>query len=114
MQPDFHTHGVEIYKGLLSREFIDQIQAEIDLHSIQAKHTGIRNLEKKYPCIEQLSKEKCITGLANSLLDGEVRLVRALFFDKTPDKNWYVTWHQDKTVTLNKKTGIAGLAYMVL
>lgn len=37
-----------------------------------------------------------------------MNLVRALFFDKTPEKNWLVTWHQDKTVTLNKQTDLAG------
>lgn len=34
------------------------------------------------------------------LLLGEgSHLVRALFFDKSPEQNWLVSWHQDLTVT---------------
>jgi ectoine hydroxylase-related dioxygenase (phytanoyl-CoA dioxygenase family) len=34
--------------------------------------------------------------------------VRAIFFDKTPTRNWAVPWHQDKTVTLNRKVTMDG------
>ena len=58
--------------------------------------------------ISRLVGDDNFLSLAQSLLDGSVSLVRALFFDKTPEKNWFVTWHQDKTVTLNKRTELAG------
>ena len=29
-------------------------------------------------------------------------------FDKTPDKNWLVTWHQDKTISVSDKAKISG------
>lgn len=28
------------------------------------------------------------------------RAVRAILFDKTPASNWYVTWHQDRTIPI--------------
>jgi ectoine hydroxylase-related dioxygenase (phytanoyl-CoA dioxygenase family) len=34
--------------------------------------------------------------------------VRALFFDKTPDANWKVVWHQDLTVATQERADLPG------
>jgi hypothetical protein len=34
--------------------------------------------------------------------------VRAIFFDKTPDSNWYVTWHQDLTIAVKERVDLPG------
>jgi ectoine hydroxylase-related dioxygenase (phytanoyl-CoA dioxygenase family) len=58
-----------------------------------------------------------IARLANStrLLDavapylpGRPRLVRAIFFDKSPEVNWLVPWHQDLTIAVREKLDVAG------
>lgn len=105
---NFENDGVEIRNGLISLNDIEAIKEDIDLESKKLKEYGIRNLEKRFPSISKLARDVEITSLARSLLKGRVNLVRAIFFDKTPDKNWYVTWHQDKTVTLNKKVELEG------
>ncbi|MBI3561625.1 MAG: phytanoyl-CoA dioxygenase family protein [Gammaproteobacteria bacterium] len=69
---------------------------------------GVRNLEKRFSSILALTRDPTILSIAKDLLNSRVSLVRALFFDKTPEKNWYVTWHQDKTVTVNRKTELPG------
>ena len=33
---------------------------------------------------------------------------RSIFFNKTPDKNWAVLWHQDHTISVKEKTEIEG------
>jgi hypothetical protein len=53
---------------------------------------GIRNLEKKVAGIARLAADPVLVGLAREFLGGEARLVRALFFDKTPGRNWAVPW----------------------
>ena len=30
-------------------------------------------------------------------------LVKAIYFDKTPESNWYVTWHQDIVINVKAK-----------
>ncbi len=69
------------------------------------KH-GIRHADKKFKTINQLTHSNAFIDLASSLLGSKPNVVRVIFFDKTPDKNWLVTWHQDKTITLNKKVEI--------
>lgn len=36
------------------------------------------------------------------------RPVRALLFDKSPDHNWVVPWHQDRTVAVRRRVEMAG------
>lgn len=36
------------------------------------------------------------------------RAVRAIYFDKTPDANWLVPWHQDLTICVEEKREVSG------
>ena len=60
---------------------------------------GARNLLQDER-IKHLASSPPLTSLASELTGGAVRAVRALFFDKTPDANWHVPWHQDVVVAL--------------
>lgn len=105
---EFEKDGVEIRKALLSWNHIESIKEDINLESDKFKKYGVRNLEKRFRSISKLARDVKVMSIARSFLNSRVSLVRAMFFDKTPDKNWYVTWHQDKTVTLNKKIELKG------
>ena len=35
-------------------------------------------------------------------------LTKAIYFDKTPESNWYVTWHQDITINVKEKIETEG------
>ena len=105
---NFEQDGVEIWKALFSGEIIEFVKSDIDLESAKLQKYGVRNLEKRFDSISTLANSDKLLSIAASLLKGRVSLVRALFFDKTPGKNWFVTWHQDKTVTLNKQMNMAG------
>lgn len=105
---DFHTDGVEIRRGILCRDSIEAVKSEISLGCEQLRRHGIRNLEKRFNSVAQLAASPDVLAIADELLKSPPRLVRALFFDKTPEANWFVSWHQDKTVTLNKKCEMEG------
>jgi hypothetical protein len=92
---DFHKHGVEIRRAVLSPHDIQSVISEVSLDSETIRRGGIRNLDKKFASIACLAEDPKVLGLAETLLGGSPRLVRALFFDKTPEKNWFVTWHQE-------------------
>ena len=104
----FATDGVEIRPAVLNAEQIEGIKAEVSLDHEILSRTGIRNLEKKFRSIAQVSASPSILSVAASLLGRTPYFVRALFFDKTPGRNWFVTWHQDRTVALNRRAEIPG------
>lgn len=105
MQLNFQEHGVEIRTNQISNDSIAIIKNEIEQSkNISFKH-GIRNANKKFKSLAESSK---FLQLAAELLGSHAKLVRVIYFDKTSDKNWLVTWHQDKTISLNKKMELPG------
>ncbi|MEO0619893.1 MAG: phytanoyl-CoA dioxygenase family protein [Pseudomonadota bacterium] len=44
-----------------------------------------------------------IGAIATAHLGDHARPVRALFFDKTAEKNWAVPWHQDRTIAVRDR-----------
>ncbi len=102
------TQGFELAKQFISPETIQRLIDEITLSNNQQSLHGIRNAEKKLDCIAKLAHSEKILAKARSILGDEPQLVRAIFFDKNPEKNWLVSWHQDKTVSVNKKEHIDG------
>ena len=104
----FSNEGMEIRQGVLTSAELAAVKADISLQSDKLQTYGIRNLEKKFTSIATLANSPRVLSIATELLNKPVKLVRAIFFDKTPQSNWLVSWHQDKTVTLNQRHDLSG------
>ena len=99
-------NGFECHQAFLDKESITEIINDIEsLNSDYPKH-GIRNAQKKLPTVKALVNSSLLLNTAQSFLIGEPQVVRVIVFDKTPDKNWLVAWHQDKTISVNDKRDI--------
>ncbi len=48
------------------------------------------------------------TAAAQSLIGDAAFPVRAVLFDKTPEANWAVAWHQDRTIVVRKRCEVEG------
>src|ERR1700691_521901 len=64
---------------------------------------GHRSLIQRVQVIAALAASSKILDLLDELLGAEPFLVRSIFFDKTPDANWLVPWHQDVSVAVKKR-----------
>jgi len=98
------TFKKKFIKPELVQTLIDEIKSSNEL---KAPH-GIRNAEKKFDGIAKLAHSEKIKTEARAILGEEPQLIRAIIFDKTPEKNWLVSWHQDRTISVNKKQSIDG------
>lgn len=58
--------------------------------------------------LEGFSAPNALVALAAKHMKNTPRAVRAIFFDKSPDTNWLVTWHQDLTIAVKEKRDVAG------
>jgi ectoine hydroxylase-related dioxygenase (phytanoyl-CoA dioxygenase family) len=101
-------NGYELIEDFLSRDQLDFINSNIRDVNFPAKAGGIRNAEKKYSSIRELSASEHLIAKANLYLLGTASLVRAILFNKTSENNWLVTWHQDRTVAVSKKFEMHG------
>jgi Phytanoyl-CoA dioxygenase (PhyH) len=60
------------------------------------------------PLMANLScSDRCL-ALVRPYFSGEPRPVRAIYFDKGPEINWLVAWHQDLTIAVRTKSDVPG------
>ncbi len=69
---------------------------------------AIRNLLTAAPAIRKQAAAEPLIALARILLGDDARPVRGLLFDKRPEANWLVPWHQDLTICVKERRDMEG------
>lgn len=69
---------------------------------------GVRNLLEICPATRILAAKASVRGFASAVLGDNAFAVRALFFDKVPDANWSLSWHQDKVIAVKARRDVPG------
>lgn len=69
---------------------------------------GVRDVLRKAPGLREFVRSEPIRNLVGNLLDSPAEMVKAIYFDKTKDANWKVTWHQDCTIAVRARVEMAG------
>jgi hypothetical protein len=111
---EFAERGFEIIPNVLPAEQCDSLAGQLTaLHETKksaskGKLGGLRNLIQLVPDISDLASSQSLCQLLESRLGQTVFPVRAIFFDKTPDANWLVPWHQDLTIAVVEKIETTG------
>lgn len=68
---------------------------------------AIRNLLHEIPALKKIVLNGNLTRTLRAL-NPNLFLTKAIFFDKTPAANWYVTWHQDIVINVADKIEAEG------
>ena len=69
---------------------------------------AVRNLLDVSPAIHELAKSPRIHDVVSSILGDDAFPVRGILFDKTPNANWKVPWHQDVTIAVSSRKELDG------
>lgn len=69
---------------------------------------AIRDLLRAVPAIRELAECAELQPLVESVLGAECLAVRGLLFDKRPQANWKVPWHQDLTIAVQERREVDG------
>ena len=69
---------------------------------------GLRNLTDVVPEAADLMRNENLTRVVRAILERNPFMVRATLFDKTPDANWGVFWHQDLSIAVQAKHKLHG------
>lgn len=72
------------------------------------KAFGIRNLLNVVPLTRDLANSAACCSVVESILGSNARVVRGIYFDKHPDANWKVAWHQDLTIAVQQRIEVDG------
>jgi hypothetical protein len=67
-----------------------------------------RNLLRDVPPVRSLAESVGLRALVEPVLGPGAFAVRGLLFDKTPEVNWMVPWHQDLSVAVKRRVDAPG------
>lgn len=60
------------------------------------------------PLLREIVESRVLRDLARDQIGATAQPVRAIFFDKTPETNWALGWHQDRTIAVKAKHALPG------
>jgi len=69
---------------------------------------AIRRFVKEVPSISRLLFNSSLRTIIDQLFGDGYFLVKAIYFDKPEQSNWFVAWHQDLTISVAEKTEADG------
>lgn len=105
-------NGFSIVEGVLNANQIaacrNSLQSAIE--NSNTKSYGMRRLLEIVPMLRQLCNEIPIRKLVEPILGKKAFPVRSIFFDKNPQANWGVSWHQDMTIAVKQRIDISGFS----
>lgn len=106
--------GFTVVEGVLSREqvgFLISALEGINENSAVRRRGGIfavRNLLDISTEVRALATSDAIRRLVEPVLGAQFLPVRGILFDKIPEANWKVPWHQDVTIAVQGRVESEG------
>lgn len=110
----FARDGFAVIPNVLSLEDVVEIRAAIDRipvgEAVRKRKNiyGVRNLLETSPEICQLATRPEIWRHVTPVLGEAAFACRAIFFNKTPDANWVLGYHQDSVISVAEKIDTPG------
>jgi ectoine hydroxylase-related dioxygenase (phytanoyl-CoA dioxygenase family) len=105
----FEQDGFQVVKSLFEHNECDLLSAELtplfDQQQKLAKNKigGVRNLLRNSSRVFQFATSAKLVSLLENVAGLSVFPVRAIFFDKNPEANWLVPWHQDLAIAVAER-----------
>ncbi|PTL76753.1 phytanoyl-CoA dioxygenase family protein [Vitiosangium sp. GDMCC 1.1324] len=90
---------------------IDALLAALSTPSLGSelrRRGGTRDLFESVSEVRNLARSGAVRTAAEAVLGLGCFAVRALLFDKTPEANWKVIWHQDLTIAVRERCSVEG------
>jgi len=100
--------GYAILANILARYEVEHLVNSLkEVGLRQRSRAGIRHL-LGFSVVSQIANDPRLLGIAQSVLGEDAFSFRATLFDKSPDVNWLIPWHQDTALPLREKHEISG------
>jgi ectoine hydroxylase-related dioxygenase (phytanoyl-CoA dioxygenase family) len=103
------AQGWGVTPALFPQLAVDRVVSELAPYTETGlARGGVRNLLDVSPVVRELARRDEVRGVAEAVLGAQCFAVRAILFDKTPQANWKVIWHQDLTIAVKERASVIG------
>lgn len=110
-------HGFSVINSVYTQDEINEIIQlinQLDTSNPIFRKTddlfAIRQFLKEVPEIKQLVFNANLKAVINSIGGSDYFVVKSIYFDKPEKSNWFVSYHQDLTISVNEKKEIEGFS----
>lgn len=114
-QEQLQNDGFAIVNNLYTRQEVNAIVTHIEgadtnkaTFRKSADLFAIRQFLKEIPEVANLLFTPSLKTLLGTILGQHYFVVKSIYFDKPGSSNWYVAYHQDLTISVDKKTELEG------
>ncbi|HEY0025420.1 MAG TPA: phytanoyl-CoA dioxygenase family protein [Longimicrobium sp.] len=106
--------GFAIIESVVVSAVIDEVLG--DLASVEGPAAverrgsvhAVRDLLHAVPAVRALAGSAAVRALVEPVLGAGCFVARGILFDKTPEANWKVAWHQDLTIAVRERRDVQG------
>ena len=98
------AQGYALHRQIFSPDEITALQHEADQLAQSEGTACVRHIRSKSPLLHSLSRSEQLLAL----IPTDYRPARSILFDKTPEENWSVPWHQDLTIAVQEHCDVEG------
>lgn len=99
--------GFTIIPDVIGTSQISDLVHKLSGMELNRTRAGVRHA-LKYPVFTQFAQDERLLAIAKEILGGTAVPFRATLFDKSPDSNWLVVWHQDTALPLRARQDTPG------
>jgi ectoine hydroxylase-related dioxygenase (phytanoyl-CoA dioxygenase family) len=107
LRPSIELDGFAMVPGVLSESEIALLLECLANSSLRRTRAGIRHA-LAHPAVAALARDSRVNSIAREILGSAATPFRATLFDKSPESNWLVAWHQDTALPLRERSELAG------
>jgi ectoine hydroxylase-related dioxygenase (phytanoyl-CoA dioxygenase family) len=106
--------GYATVSGVVGPEVVTSVGRAIDAiplgEEVRRKQRvyGVRNLLGVCERVRELAASEAVRSLVTPVLGDHAFAVRGIFFNKTPDANWKLGWHQDSVIAVKDRAVVQG------
>jgi hypothetical protein len=106
---EIDQNGFALWKGAISEWQVQRLLEDIDTHRAQEerKGAGLRTLLQSCPEVARFADNDG-QELVRQATAQTVFAVRAILFDKNEHSNWFVRWHQDRSIPVEERIEVQG------
>jgi hypothetical protein len=99
--------GFSIHPGVLAASEAAAFAATLETFDFSRTRAGARHV-MSVPAVKALAGEARLLEIASGELGAAAMPFRATLFDKSPEANWLVAWHQDTALPIEARIDASG------
>lgn len=104
---ELDRRGFAIIPAVFTEQEISSVLRELEVASSTRSRAGVRHC-LGVNLVGNIARDFRLLGIAQRVLGPDALPFRATLFDKSPDANWLVVWHQDTGLPLQQQRSTPG------